>query len=136
MLNNIKPEQENRSLRITLGKRGESLVGHYLEQKGFKVLAYNYKQKFGEVDIIAQKEEVIAFVEVKLRTNPLFSMSDLITKSKKDKIIKTAKYYIANNNFTDTIFRFDVAFVHECEINGQLDYEIEYLENAFAPYDI
>ncbi len=122
--------------RITLGKHGESLVGHYLEKMGFKILHYNYKQKFGEVDIIAKKEEVLAFVEVKLRTNPLFSMSDLINRSKKDKIIKTAKHYIANNSFVDTVFRFDVAFVHEVENNGNLDYEIEYLQNAFAPYDI
>lgn len=117
--------------RINLGKKGEELVAKYLEKNNFIIIEKNFSSKYGEVDIIAQKDNVIAFVEVKLRQNPAFYLSELITGSKQNKIIKTALWYIGNNNFSDMIFRFDVALLEPIKN----DYKITYIENAFAPKD-
>ncbi|MBA3954814.1 YraN family protein [Candidatus Dependentiae bacterium] len=114
--------------RIALGKKGEELVARFLEQAGFSILEQNYSIKQGEIDIIARKEEVLAFVEVKLRRNPLFSLSELIVPSKQRKIVTTALWYINKHNFQDMIYRFDVALVE----GTQTDYTINYIENAFT----
>ena len=116
-------------IRIALGKKGEQLVAEYLKQQGFTLLAQNYRQTCGEIDIIAQKKEVIAFIEVKLRTHHYYTIADLIPKSKQKKIIQTARFFIAQNfSHTDYIYRFDVAFLEPLEN----DYTITYIPNAFT----
>lgn len=114
--------------RIALGKKGEELVARFLEQAGFSILEKNYSIKQGEIDIIAHKGEILAFVEVKLRRNPLFYLSDLIVPSKQRKIITTALWYINKHNFQDTVYRFDVALIE----STHADYTINYIENAFT----
>ncbi len=116
-------------IRINLGKKGENLAVEYLKGEGFTILAQNYRRAYGEIDIVAQKKEVIAFVEVKLRTNHYYTISDLIPVGKQKKIIKTAHCFIAQNfSYTDHVYRFDVAFL---EPSGD-DYIITYIPNAFT----
>lgn len=50
-----------------MGRRGETAVCSYLMERGYKILTRNYRIRGGEIDIIAQKEEILAFVEVKTR---------------------------------------------------------------------
>lgn len=119
------------NIRIKLGKKGEDLTAQYLKNLGFHIIAQNYSSKLGEIDIIAQKEEVVAFVEVKLRHNKEFYLSQLITKSKQNKIIKTAFKYIALNKIQNKVLRFDVALLtYSPELLDQ--YSINYIENAFT----
>ena len=118
--------------KISLGKKGEDLVALYLQQQGYILHARNYVQRCGEIDIIAQKGSVRAFVEVKLRQSHYFALSEVITPSKQRKIIATARWY--NSKVSDTqdmIYRFDVALL---EHNGS-DYDITYIPNAFTPGD-
>ena len=116
------------STKIELGKKGEALVVEYLKQQGFTILNQNYATRCGEIDIIAQKDEVLAFIEVKLRRNSHFYLSELIVPAKQRKICKTALYYIATNNLSDYVYRFDVALVE----SNACDYTISYIENAFT----
>jgi uncharacterized protein (TIGR00252 family) len=113
---------------IARGNRAESLVAHSLEKHGFKVLERNYKQPFGEIDVIAQKDELLVFVEVKMRQKSYFDLAELITPSKQHKIIATAETYLAQHNYHDKTCRFDVALVemHENEP------KITYLADAFS----
>lgn len=115
-----------------LGKKGEDLVSAYLIKNGFKILEKNYRKRQGEIDIIAEKNSVRAFVEVKLRNHKYFAVSQVITKSKQRKIITTALIYnserSANNEEKDLIFRFDVAIVEQ----HQDEYVINYIKNAFT----
>ncbi|MHB1118297.1 MAG: YraN family protein [Minisyncoccota bacterium] len=48
-----------------VGRIGEDIAGKYLENKGFVIIGRNYRKKYGEIDIIAQKDEIIHFIEVK-----------------------------------------------------------------------
>lgn len=111
-----------------LGQKGEALVATYLTHHGYTILAMNYTQKCGEIDIIARKADIFAFVEVKLRQHAYFSFSQVVTPSKQRKIIQTARRYIAENALVDSVFRFDIALL---EYQGQ-DYHINHIQNAFT----
>ncbi len=111
----------------TLGISGEQAVAEWLKNKNFKIVAQNYRTRQGEVDLIAQKDEFLVFVEVKTRNTAYFPISNVITFSKQQKIIKAAKYFILKNNIIDKVCRFDVAIV----TTDPKGYNIEYIENAF-----
>lgn len=114
--------------RISLGKKGEALVASYLMKQGFMIKNLNYSCKYGEIDIIAQKDNLLTFVEVKLRRFVYFNISEVIVPSKQQKIIRTALHYRTYHDFKDMIFRFDVALL-EPERN---DYRITYMPHAFT----
>lgn len=110
------------------GKEGEQIVCKYAQNQGFEILACNYKKFFGEIDIIAQKNNLIVFIEVKARKNSLVSLHELITHSKQKKIIKVAKTFIFERQLSEKTFRFDVALLHQQD-NKQTD--LTYIPNAF-----
>jgi putative endonuclease len=113
---------------VNLGLQGETFVANFLKNRGFLILATNFKSRFGEIDIIAQKGEVVAFVEVKSRKTYYFPISQAVTYGKQKKIIKTAKYYILTHNITNKACQFDVATVL---YNNHDTPQIDYIENAF-----
>lgn len=106
-----------------LGALGEERVQAYLKNQGFSIRACNYRQPFGEVDIIAQKKQLLLFVEVKARAHAHFDISEVITQSKQRKIILCAHHYISNHNLYDVDARFDVAL-----LDGN---SITYITDAF-----
>ena len=112
---------------IKLGNIGENRVINFLERKKFKILDKKFKAKYGEVDIIAQRGNLIAFIEVKTRQRKYFPISNVVTFRKQQKIIKSAKFFILKNNIFDKILRFDIATV----LYESNNYKIEYLKNAF-----
>ncbi|MGC2311001.1 MAG: YraN family protein [Candidatus Babeliaceae bacterium] len=112
-----------------LGKRGEILVSRTLEKQQFTIKALNFMHKGGEIDIIAQRKNLMIFVEVKLRRHLYFALSEIITPSKQKKIIQTACCYKSIHGLTDMILRFDVAFL---TLQGT-EYEITYIPDAFRP---
>ena len=111
-----------------LGDAGEGIVCRYLEKQGFKIVTRNFRTRQGEVDIVAQKAEILAFIEVKTRKVSYFPISNVITFGKQKKITKTAKWFIAKNCIIDKACRFDVATVVWND-NGTPN--IDYIENAF-----
>lgn len=115
--------------QIKLGKKGEILVAQYLKKQGYTILTTNYSVRGGEIDIVAQKQQVLAFVEVKMRSNVYFNISEVITPSKQRKIILAARMYIARYYTTvERVYRFDVALVEPQDH----DYTITYISNAFT----
>ena len=112
-----------------LGNDGENAVANLLRSDQFTILERNYKKFFGEIDIIAKRDELIAFVEVKTRKSNKISMFDLVGLQKQRKIALVAKEYISKIGNPEFTFRFDVALVHPNEI-GEL--KIKYVRNAFS----
>jgi putative endonuclease len=120
--------KSTRKDNLATGSCGERDAALFLEKQGFTILILNYKTLRGEIDIIAQKNSTIIFVEVKTRKTNYFHASQLITTSKQRKIFSAAKQYIAERKlFTDLIFRFDAIFVYPRENTV----EFEYVTNAF-----
>lgn len=106
------------------GKEGEEKVAAYLKQQGLTIREHNFFCKYGEIDLIVSKKELLIFVEVKTRKTKDHLLHDIITYSKQQKMIKTAAYYCSTLS-SEYAVRFDVAFVYEDDI--------EYIEGAFVP---
>ena len=114
---------ENDAKIKSLGKAGENKACAYLKKAGYKILKRNYKNPFGEVDIIAGKEEVIAFIEVKTRLSDIFGQpSEAVNSIRQQRYINAAKYYFTGKRI-DVVVRFDIIEI----LNG----EINHIENAF-----
>ena len=113
----------------TLGVQGESIATMRLQQHGYKIIEKNWRFKHKEVDIIAQKDGKIVFIEVKTRSSTYFApASDAVTLKKQRLLIDAANQYLIQNQI-DLESRFDVVTV--IIRNGKEDVEI--IENAFYP---
>ena len=78
------------ALHNQLGKQGEELAEKYLLQHGYEILYRNWRDSHYEIDIIAKKNEVIHFVEVKLRSSKMFGFPEATVKKKKFKFLLQA----------------------------------------------
>ncbi|MEE1187060.1 MAG: YraN family protein [Acutalibacteraceae bacterium] len=109
------------------GAKGEKLAEKYLKKHKYKIIFRNYQTRFGEIDIIAKKDNIIAFCEVKTRTpGALVSGKEAVDKYKQKRIIKTALDYISRFK-PDLQPRFDVIEV----VSDSKNSEVEHIENAF-----
>ena len=114
-----------------VGADGEQKTVDFLKSQKFSIVTQNFRTQLGEIDIIAQKKDTVAFVEVKTRKSKYFSLHGLISPSKQQKIIRAAKQYIAlHYQQKDLLFRFDVALLHYKKETSQ--YDLEYITNAFG----
>lgn len=115
------------------GFTGEDLTAKYLKEKGFIITERNFHSRFGEIDIIAENEQYILFVEVKTRQKgAMVSPAAAVDRIKQQKIIMTANTYLSRS-FCELQPRFDVAQITVCTEGGREEYKIDYLENAFSP---
>jgi putative endonuclease len=106
------------------GTQGEKRVREYLAGEGYQILESNFRFHHREVDIIAAKNDVLAFVEVKMRCDSSYGRgSEAISDVKKRNIISVARYYMQKNNMHDCNVRFDVASLDEGTLH--------YFEDAF-----
>ena len=117
--------------RRSLGNHGEELVAQYLRNQQFTILEKNYRQFYGEVDLIATKDDMIIFVEVKMRRSHYFPLSDVITPFKQHKIVQVAKDYIARHDIHDKVGQFDVALLEQQDNQ----FTLTYIPNAFTSSD-
>lgn len=110
------------------GKLGEDTACVYLKKKRYAILARNYRKRFGEIDIIAQRKSKIVFVEVKTRSGAGYGMpSEAVDYYKQQKIIKTAQSYLLEHRL-DGETAFDVI---EVLLSGGKVLSVNHIENAF-----
>lgn len=110
-----------------IGDIGEDIACKYLRKKDYKILDRNFLKSFGEIDIIAIKDGVISFVEVKTRKNDSFKPASLdVDYYKKERIRKTAQAYIMEKDLADFLISFDI-----CEVYLERKM-IHYIKNAFG----
>jgi len=98
--------------RLALGKLGEDLALKKIKKMGYKCITRNYKCPLGEIDIIAQQNGYLVFLEIKTRrdTNTGFA-KEAVNKRKMMQISKSALTYMKENNCSDVKSRFDVVAV-------------------------
>jgi putative endonuclease len=110
-----------------LGKLGEKLAVEFLQKKGYKILETNWTFQKAEVDIIAQKENILAVIEVKTRSSIDFGLPQDFVKPKKIQLlVKAVNEYVISNEL-DVEVRFDIIAIHSLNKT----FSIEHLENAF-----
>ena len=106
------------------GQCGEDAATEFLKRKKYKIIERNYKNKFGEIDIIAKTKTDLVFVEVKTRSSEKFGTpAEAVTYYKKQKIVNTAQYYLYKNP-TDLNISFDIV-----EVYGKFDGSVFTCEN-------
>ena len=112
------------------GDAGEEYCAKYLKKHGFKILDRNYRKPFGEIDIIALKNELLCFVEVKTRHyNSMTQPYEAVDYRKRQRIIKAAQAYLTEKNI-QLYCRFDVCEVITDKESLKL-LNLNYIENAF-----
>ncbi len=115
--------------RLALGKRGEDVAASFLKNNGFIIIQRNYRQKIGEIDIIARQDGWLVFIEVKARKSVRFGQPfEAVTQAKQAQIGKVALDYMTRNKLHDQPVRFDVISIL-FNRNGEAD--IEHLPNCF-----
>ena len=112
------------------GNRGEAEVARCLRKKGYTLLASQWRCRFGEIDLIAKdKQGMLCFVEVKLRSNLSVGLPREFVDARKQERLRTAASVYMSTHELDVPARFDVAEVYADE-NGRI-LKVEYMENAF-----
>jgi putative endonuclease len=114
--------------RVALGKTGEDLACGELEKRGYEIIARRYRQRSGEIDIVARDGETTVFVEVKARDSREFGdAAEAVTSHKQRRIVRLAAEYVTRHHLANRPCRFDVVAIH-FEAGGP---QIEVFQNAF-----
>ena len=110
-----------------LGKEGEKLAVEFLQKDGYEILETNWTFQKAEVDIIAQKENILAIVEVKTRSSIDFGLPQDFVKPKKIQLlVKAVNEYVIQNEL-DVEVRFDIMAIHR---DGR-HFNFEHITDAF-----
>ena len=109
-----------------LGIEGEQLAKDYLKKNGWLILEMNYRYRRSEIDLIASKNDLLIFVEVKARSTIAFGLPEQFVDNKKaENVMKAANHYILEKDWKGNI-RFDIISIIKKEIM-----ELEHIEDAF-----
>ena len=113
------------------GAWGEALAAQYLQKKRYKVVATNYRSRFGEIDLIVSNRKYLVFVEVKLRKSDEFAEAcEFVDRRKQNRIRTTAEIFLSE--FPTTLQpRFDVIEIYAPQGTQTLFPEVKHLEDAF-----
>ena len=117
--------------RKETGAMGEQAAAEYLLSQGYELLARNWHCRWGELDLVARKEKILAFVEVKTRKpGAMVSPLEAVNRTKRRKLIRSAQAYLMELGETELQPRFDVAAV--TVFPGELPrFTVEYWPSAF-----
>lgn len=112
--------------KIKAGLEGENQAADFLQNKGFEIVARNYRYKHAEIDLIVRKENWLVFIEVKMRSSSSFGEPEAFVDARKAaKIFEGAEHYVAENNWNGNI-RFDIV-----SVKTGLNPEVVHFEDAF-----
>lgn len=113
------------------GRWGEAVTAEYLRRAGYMILETGYRCRMGEIDLIARKDGILAFVEVKTRRSGAFAAPREFVDARKQRRLRlTAQAYLAAHPECALQPRFDVAEVLAPE-GPAGEARVTYLENAF-----
>ena len=124
-----REQTDNRTVRQRKGDWGEDKAVEYLENMGYRLVCRKFKSKLGEVDVVARKGKILAFVEVKTRKRIDYGMPcEAVDAAKQYRLRRTAEYFLLVNPWTRGMQpRMDIIEVL-CLDEGNY---IRHLENAF-----
>ena len=115
----------------SLGAWGEEQAARYLRRRGWRIVERNYRVRQGEIDLIAEKRGVLAFVEVKLRKDDAFAEArEFVTAAKQQRVMTAASLYLAAHE-SEAQPRFDVIEVYAPAGEKTVFPRITHIENAF-----
>lgn len=105
------------------GRVGELAAKKLLIKKGYEIMHQNWTCRWGEIDIIAKKDDVLVFVEVKFRTSDKYGYGhEAITYKKKKSLSRAINFYLAKNNLLDTGWQLDVVSITKIDEKFKFDH--------------
>jgi putative endonuclease len=114
-----------------LGAWGEEKAARYLEQRGYKIVERNFHSRFGEIDLVAENEQFLVFVEVRLRKNSHFgSPEETVDRRKQHRLRLTAEFYLQRHP-TKKQPRFDVVALYADKGMDTWPLPVRQIKNAF-----
>ena len=114
----------------SLGQFGEEQAARYLRRRFYSIVERNYRCRFGEIDLIAKRGGVLAFVEVKLRRDDAHGEArEIVTAQKQQRVIAAAQHWLSLHE-TQLQPRFDVIEVYAPQGDAG-PVKINHIENAF-----
>ena len=114
------------------GDWGEERAARYLRLRGYRILERNFRCRQGEIDIIARKGNIVAFVEVKQRKDASHGEArEFVTLSKQRRILSAAELWLVKTG-CELQPRFDVIEIYAPQGTETLFPKINHLENAFS----
>ncbi len=115
--------------RQGLGRTGERLAAEALMSRGYHILERNFRCRHGEIDLVAEDEHDLIFVEVKARRGTSYGLpEDALTFYKRSKLLEVASYYLDLHACSDRSWRIDVVAV-QFSSSGKLE-EIRIYQHA------
>ncbi|OIP48884.1 MAG: YraN family protein [Deltaproteobacteria bacterium CG23_combo_of_CG06-09_8_20_14_all_60_8] len=115
--------------RLSLGRLGERLAREYLQERGYRVVAENFRTRLGEIDLIARHGKTLVFVEVKTRRSHTHGHPfEAVTPRKQAQLSRVALEYMSREGGVDQLARFDVVGITV----RPAETRIELVTNAFA----
>ncbi|MGV3024713.1 YraN family protein [Clostridium thermobutyricum] len=119
-----------KKLNKTIGDYGEDIACKFLISKGYRIIEKNFRNRFGEIDLICLKNNILTFTEVKTRYYSNYGLpKEAVNFNKRKNIIFLSKFFISKNNFNDFFIRFDVIEIF-LNINSD-SYKINFIKDAF-----
>ena len=113
-----------------LGRWGEERAAAWLRRRGYRIEGMNFSCRLGEIDIIARRGRVLAFVEVKLRKDARFAQArEFVTRAKQERIKAAASLWLEQNE-TELQPRFDVIEIYAPQ-GPEGSVRIEHIRDAF-----
>mgnify|MGYP000617912681 FL=1 len=118
-----------RDRRRLFGDEGEAQAEAYLRRQGFRILGRNVRSPLGELDLIADHEGTLVFVEVKRRRSGAYGGAiEAVDARKRAKLIQLASQYLAQHRLHDRACRFDVVLIQDDAGTGTA---VQHIANAF-----
>ena len=111
-----------------IGQKGEQIAADFLLNKGYNIIARNWRHQKREIDIIAAGKDVLVIVEVKTRSSAQLLYPEETVNKKKQEFLRSAAAAFADANRTYTNFRFDIVSI---TLSGEHAKEIMHFEEAF-----
>jgi putative endonuclease len=111
-----------------LGQAAENLAVSYFKEQGFSIIARNYRYQRAEIDIIARKDELLVFVEVKTRRDNQFGYPEVFVTPRQQVLIRTAaENYLFTHDWCHAL-RFDIIAILQRKNNQT---QLTHFEDAF-----
>ena len=117
--------------RLHFGKQGEKAAVRFLKKKGYRIIEKNYRNKSGEIEIVAEQDQVVVFVEVISRADTEYGEPlEAVTPHKQRKIGLVARGFLTQHRIENRDCRFDVVGI-KGDPNEPKTWEIELVPDAF-----
>ena len=112
----------------SFGKEGEQAAEKFLRGLGYRILARNFRTRFGEIDIVAEDGDCLVFAEVKTRSSAGFGLpEEAVTAAKQRHLIKASQIFLSQKKMPHALWRIDVLALTQKRNGG---FDVRHLQNA------